>query len=948
MELWIGAVNLGFLYSFMALGIFITYKIYDFPDITVDGSFTTGAAVSSVLIIAGMNPFLSIIFAFIASALAGLLTGIIHTRFNVNGLLSGILVMTGLYSINLRIMDKSNIPLLNSPTFISFVEKYNPGLNQELWICIFLIILMTLFWVVISAFFKTDFGVTMRATGNNAIMVSANGVNVNWMKMFGIALANGLVGISGGFVAQYQGFADIGMGVGAVVFSLASVIIGEAIIKHRSIFLRILSVILGSIIFRLMVALALYVGLNPNDLKLITAIFVLLTLVVSGAFSSKKYIKKINLGPFFSKYKKTALGGLLVVVLIVIGYVAGQFFISQSGSQKKTKIGIIIASDADLLTITRDGLLFQLKKLGYENGKNIEVLEQNANGDIPTVNTIVDNFINQKVDIFVAISTASTQATVKKVKDKPVIFATVANPFIIGVGKSDTDHPANVSGIYGTAPIKEMLEMAKQILPRKLNLGIMWNAAFPNSVHNIKILEKLAEEQTDIKLTKTTIASTQEVYQAAQALVEKGIDAFFLVPDLHVYASFKSIVKAARGKKIPIFTSDVENLEAGALFTYGYEYFNSGTQAGDMIDRVIKGESLAKIPYERYKTVRMGINLDLVKEYNLKMPQDLMDRAGYFVEDGKLIKKGEGGSSANTGQGNKKLALFQFTHNSLLDETARGVMDELNRSGILKSKNITVDPKNANADFAIAQSVAKELVASKYDYIITISTIAMQAAASNNKQIPHIFCAVTDPIKAGAAKTFADHQPNLTGLATPQPVESTIKLMRDMFPKAKKIGILWNPSEVNSEYCTLAARQACKKYNFTLDEKTVTNPSEIETSLQAVLNDKIDIFFTSGDVTVETAVPSIAKTMIKNKIPYFTNNPATMKYGTLVAIGADYYAVGTNAAKIACRVINGESTSSIAIEKFVPEQIFINQATAKNINVSLNDAVLKAATKVFN
>jgi len=948
MELWIGAVNLGFLYSFMALGIFITYKIYDFPDITVDGSFTTGAAVSSVLIIGGMNPFLSIIFAFFASALAGLLTGIIHTRFNVNGLLSGILVMTGLYSINLRIMDKSNIPLLSSPSFITFVEQFNPGLNNELWICICLSILMIVFWVIFSAFFKTDFGVTMRATGNNSIMVSANGVNVNWMKMFGIALANGLVGISGGFVAQYQGFADIGMGVGAVVFSLASVIIGEALIKHRSIFLRILSVIIGSIIFRLMVALALYIGLNPNDLKLITAIFVLLTLVVSGAFSSKKYLPKINLGSFFQKNKKLFTIGAAVIAIAVIGYAASLFFASREGDGKKVKIGIIIASDADLLTITRDGILFQLKKLGYTNGKDIEILEQNANGDIPTVNTIVDNFINQKVDIFVAISTASTQAAVKKVKDKPVIFATVANPFIIGVGKSDTDHPANVSGIYGTAPIKEMLAMAKEIMPGKITLGAMWNAAFPNSVYNIDMLQKFCDEQADITLSKTTIASTQEVYQAAQALVGKGINAFFLVPDLHVFSSFKSIVKASTSKKIPTFASDVEMLPSGALLTYGYEYFNSGTQAADMIDRVIKGESLANIPYEKYKTVRLGVNMDVAKEYNINIPQHIIDEAQFIYEGGKLINKVEDLQAATDKPGAKKLALVQFTHNMLLDETARGVMNELNKSGILKMYNITVDQKNANADFGIAQSIAKELVSSKYDYIVSISTISMQAIAAANKKIPHVFCAVTDPIKAGAAKTFSDHQQNLTGLATPQPVASTIKVMRDMFPNAKKIGIIWNPSEVNSEVCTKNAREACKKYGFTLIEKTISNPNEIETALQAVLQEKIDIFLTSGDVTVETAVPSISKTLIKKKIPYFTNNPGTVQFGALVAIGADYYSVGVKAAKLACKVIKGADPASIAIENYVPEQIFINQATAKSIGVKISDAVLKSATKVVN
>ena len=285
MELWIGAVNLGMLYAFMAIGTFITYKLYSFPDITIDGTFTTGAAVASILIVNGWNPFLVLPVAFLVGSMAGFITGFIHTRFKIEGLLAGILVMTGLYSVNLHIMGKSNIPLLNDITFVSVIASVNPGLNPELWNCVFLILVILVIWMAISMFLNTDFGLTMRATGNNPIMVAAQGVSVSRMKIFGIALANGLVGISGALVAQYQGFADVGMGVGSIIFSLAAVIIGEAVLRHRSMFIKVLGVILGSIIFRLAVALSLHLGMDPNDLKLITAVFVFAALVLPGSFA---------------------------------------------------------------------------------------------------------------------------------------------------------------------------------------------------------------------------------------------------------------------------------------------------------------------------------------------------------------------------------------------------------------------------------------------------------------------------------------------------------------------------------------------------------------------------------------------------------------------------------------------------------------------------------------
>jgi putative ABC transport system permease protein len=281
MELWIGALNLGILYAFMTMGVFITFRIYDFPDITVDGSFTTGAAVTAVLLVAGINPFLSLLVAFLVGALAGCTTALIHTRLKINGLLAGILVMTGLYSINLHIMGRSNIPLLHQANFFSFITGIKPGFHDEIWTLLVLLLLIALFSIAVSVFFKTDLGISMWVTGNNPTMAAAAGINVDGMKIFGVGLANGLVAVSGGLVAQYQGFADIGMGIGTIVIGLAAVIIGESILRMRAMFAVVLSVIVGSVIFRFMIACALYVGLNPLDLKLLTAVFVLVTLILS-------------------------------------------------------------------------------------------------------------------------------------------------------------------------------------------------------------------------------------------------------------------------------------------------------------------------------------------------------------------------------------------------------------------------------------------------------------------------------------------------------------------------------------------------------------------------------------------------------------------------------------------------------------------------------------------
>jgi putative tryptophan/tyrosine transport system permease protein len=283
MEFWFGSVSLGLCYSFLAMGVFITMRVYNFPDITADGSLTLGASVTAALLVLGVDPYFALLASMFAGFLAGAATGLVHTKLRVNGLLSGILITTALYSINLRIMGRSNIPLLNFASLVSPFEKISED-GQWLIALIYFGILALICWGVLSLLFKTDFGLAMRATGDNEIMIAAQGVNTDVMKIIGIGLSNALISMSGSVVAQYQGFADIGMGIGIIVFGLASVIIGESIMSifktRPSVTLQLLSVIAGTIIFRLLVAFALSSGLDPIDLKLTTAVFVLIAVGV--------------------------------------------------------------------------------------------------------------------------------------------------------------------------------------------------------------------------------------------------------------------------------------------------------------------------------------------------------------------------------------------------------------------------------------------------------------------------------------------------------------------------------------------------------------------------------------------------------------------------------------------------------------------------------------------
>jgi putative tryptophan/tyrosine transport system permease protein len=295
MTLVIGAVTIGLILSVLALGVYISFRIFDFPDITAEGSITLGAAVAASLLVSGVNPLAATAAAFCAGLAAGVVTGVLHTKFKINGLLSGILVMTALYSVNLHVMGKSNIPLLSSTTLGNYAEDAALALgipagslrllgwevsvrDLSILVCVFAAIVLTS--LALDRFFRTHLGTAMRATGDNPQMIRALGVDVTAMTILGLAVSNGLIAVSGALLAQYQGFADVQMGIGMLVWGLASVIIGEALVGVRSLGLSIVGAVMGSVLFRLLVAMALRWGLDPNDLKLITALFVFGALVL--------------------------------------------------------------------------------------------------------------------------------------------------------------------------------------------------------------------------------------------------------------------------------------------------------------------------------------------------------------------------------------------------------------------------------------------------------------------------------------------------------------------------------------------------------------------------------------------------------------------------------------------------------------------------------------------
>ena len=275
-DLIISTVAQGLLWAVLAMGVFITFRILNIADLSVEGSFPLGGAVAAVLLAEKYNPATAIVVAGLAGMLAGAMSGLLHTKLKIPALMSGILTMIALYSVILRVMGKANLSLLNTDTVFTSMEFLQLSPNMTTFVVGLFIAVAIPLWMY--WFFGTEIGMAVRATGNNPQLIRAMGVNTDDMFLLGLVLSNGLVAVSGAFVAQDNGFADVGMGAGTIVIGLASVIIGEVVFGSRNFKNSLISVVLGSILYRIVIAVVLYLGMPPNDLKLFTAILVAIAL----------------------------------------------------------------------------------------------------------------------------------------------------------------------------------------------------------------------------------------------------------------------------------------------------------------------------------------------------------------------------------------------------------------------------------------------------------------------------------------------------------------------------------------------------------------------------------------------------------------------------------------------------------------------------------------------
>ncbi len=292
------------------------------------------------------------------------------------------------------------------------------------------------------------------------------------------------------------------------------------------------------------------------------------------------------------------------------------------------------------------------------------------------------------------------------------------------------------------------------------------------------------------------------------------------------------------------------------------------------------------------------------------------------------------------------IGIMQFDSRLTIDQTVEGIKQALEEDGFVDGKTCRIAYQNAQGDWATATSIAQKFVTDRVDLIVTVTTPCLQVAANVNKTIPHVFGCVTDPFRMGVAQDSVNHQPNVTGIFTRQPVEETITLVREVIPDLDNIGVVWNPAEACSEACVEMMRAGCGRHGIKLTEITVDATNQVKLAAEGLVARGVDLIFVSGDNTVEMALESVILVCQNGRIPVITNTPINVERGALLSLGANYTVVGYETGKLAARVARGEKPSDIPIRPLMPKKLWLNRKVAEELGISFPKSVLQEADRI--
>lgn len=602
-----------------------------------------------------------------------------------------------------------------------------------------------------------------------------------------------------------------------------------------------------------------------------------------------------------------------------------------------------------LIDDTVTGVVDGLAAAGYVDGQTIALKRFNASGDYATATAIAKDLASGGYDQIITVSTPALQvtATANREGKTPHVFGAVTDPYGSGVaiaGPAPDQHPAHLVGIGTFQPVASAFAIARQMNPQLRRVGVVWNPTEHNSEACV-LKARATCRELGIELAEANVGNTSEVPEAIRSVLAREVDAVWIGGDTVVNSSTGSVIAIAKAAGVPVFTNDPTDTARGALFSLGASYPDVGRTIASLSVKLLRGTDPRTIGVENVVPERLTLNSETLATFAAKWSTspELLARAAGSAPTATTAAPAPKAQPKPAPGRTYKINLVYMTPHKLFDEAIVGVRKALASQGFVDGKNLRLSIAHANGDMSMMQQIALNVSATDADLIMSLSTPALASVAGRVKDKPVVFAEVTEPVGAGAGKSFTDHQPNVTGAVAPAPLEGGFTWLLKLYPKIKKIGMIYTPSEPNVMTEVRITEEFAQKYGFELVRRAANNPSEVAEALTAVFAEGIDAFFLEGDNSIMAASSLIVSTCRKHGVPLLADDESGMGNGGLLACGVSPEGNGHFGGLIAARVLLGENPATIPFTPSTAADLSLDLAAAAQLGLTFPPEILHEA-----
>lgn len=608
------------------------------------------------------------------------------------------------------------------------------------------------------------------------------------------------------------------------------------------------------------------------------------------------------------------------------------------------------------------GIFDALAERGFKEGAELEVVRYNAQGDITTSNAIAREVVSADFDLIMTASTLSLQtvANANRFQTSPRrhVFGITSDPTNAGVdisGDDPLDHPSYMAGLGSLPPVRELFVLLKQIQPEARRIGLVWNPAEANS-EAATGLARVAAEELGLTLVEGNAESSTSAGEVALAVMARGVDVLWISPDITVSTAMDVMVDAARKSRVPVITSLPGSTERGAMLDLGADYYNIGQVQGTLAADVLEGRDPATIPVENWMPVELHLNLTELDSLRMPwvIPDSILDQASRIIDDSGLKEQEVVASSPPESLvwDRKKqdidapsIDVVQYVETPNAEISLEGILDGLAQAGLQRGRDFKLRIQSAQGDIPTLISIVDALQSRDSDLLLTLSTPALQAAIRRERGIPIVFGLVSNPFIVGAGTSDDDHLETVSGAYLDQPIKEVLDVVAQLFPEARKLGTLYTPAEINSEFNMEQLARASEERGYELEVVGIATASDVVDASIALASTRPDVWVQVSDNLIASSFPTVMTAANRQKIPVMTFSPSAIPYGPLLVVGRDYFDSGVQSGLIAAQVLRGASVADIPFRATTKLTYVLNFEVAQAYGITFPEELIALANQ---